>query len=76
MKKNKKDVIKQNEETTDYIVAMVLNYYDDEETGERHYDLEGINEELGDHIIGIIDTHNRKGIKINKAYLDMLERVK
>ena len=67
---------KQNEETTDYIVAMVLNYYDCEETGERHYDLEGIREELENHIIGIIDTHNRKGIKINKAYLDMLERVK
>tara|TARA_Y100001937_G_C6968384_1_gene262086 strand:+ start:45 stop:266 length:222 start_codon:yes stop_codon:yes gene_type:complete len=72
----KKDIIKQNEETTDYIVAMVLNYYDCEETGERHYDLECIREELENHIIGIIDTHNRKGIKINKAYLDMLERVK
>ena len=65
---------KQNEETTDYIVAMVLNYYDDDETGERHYDLEGLREELENHIIGIIDTHKRKGIKINKAYLDMLER--
>ena len=65
---------KKNEETTDYIVAMVLNYYDDDETGERHYDLEGLREELENHIIGIIDTHNRKGIKIHKAYLDMLER--
>ena len=65
---------KKNEETTDYIVAMVLNYYDDDETGERHYDLEGLREELENHIIGIIDTHNRKGIKINKAYLNMLER--
>ena len=64
-----------NEETTDYIVGMMLNYYDDE-SGERHYDLEGLKEELEDHIIGIIDTHNRKGIKINKAYLDMLEGVR
>ena len=70
----KKDIIKQNEETTDYIVGMVLNYYDDE-LGERYYDLEGIKEELENHIIGIIDTHKRKGIKINTAYLDMLERV-
>ena len=65
-----------NEETVDKIVGMTLNYYDDDETGERHYDLEGIKKELYDHIIGIIDTHNRKGIKINKAYLDMLERVR
>ena len=65
-----------NEETVDKIVGMTLNYYDAPETGERHYDVEGLRSELEDHIIGIIDTHSRKGIKINKAYLDMLERVK
>lgn len=64
-----------NEETTDYIVGMILNYYDDE-NGERHYDLEGLKKELEEHIIGIIDKHSRNGIKINKAYLDMLEEVK
>lgn len=64
-----------NEETTDKIL-MILNYYDDDETGERHYDLEGLHNELEDHIIGIIDTHSRKGIKINKVYLDMLDEKK
>ena len=63
-----------NEETRDDIL-MTLNYYDDD-NGERHYDLEGAIEELNNHIIGIIDTHYRKGIKINKAYLDMLEEVR
>ena len=65
-----------NEETEDTIVGMILNYYDDDKTGERHYDTEGLLNELEDHIIGIIDTHSRKGIKINKAYLDMLEEVR
>ena len=65
-----------NEETEDAIVGMILNYYDAPETGERHYDVEGLRSELEDHIIGIIDTHSRKGIKINKAYLDMLEEVR
>ena len=63
-----------NEETRDEIL-MILNYFDDDD-GERHYDLESLRNELEDHIIGIIDTHSKKGIKINKAYLDMLERVR
>ena len=64
-----------NPETQDTIM-MLLNYYDDSETGERHYDIEGLQDELKNHIIGIIDTHNRKGIKINKAYLSMLEEAR
>ncbi len=63
-----------NKETTDK-VFMILDYYDDE-NGERHYDLEGLRDELEQHIIGIIAEHDRIGIKINKAYLDMLEEVK
>ena len=63
-----------NKETTDNIL-MTLNYRDDD-NGERHYDLEGLRDELENHIIGIIDTHSRKGIKIYKAYLDMLEEEK
>ena len=62
-----------NKETTDK-VFMILDYYDDE-NGERHYDLEGLRDELEQHIIGIIAEHDRIGIKINKAYLDMLEEV-
>ena len=63
-----------NEETVDKIF-MILNYFDDDK-GERHYDLEGLHNELEEHIIGIIAEHNRRGIKINKAFLDMLEEVK
>ena len=63
-----------NKVTTDK-VFMILDYYDDE-NGERHYDLEGLRDELEQHIIGIIAEHDRIGIKINKAYLDMLEEVK
>ena len=63
-----------NKETTDK-VFMILDYYDDE-NGERHYDIEGLRDELEQHIIGIIAEHDRIGIKINKAYLDMLEEVK
>ena len=63
-----------NEETVDKIV-MILNYVDDNK-GERHYDLEGLRNELEEHIIGIIAEHNKKGIKINRAFLDMLEEVK
>ena len=63
-----------NKETTDK-VFMILDYYDDENV-ERHYDLEGLRDELEQHIIGIIAEHDRIGIKINKAYLDMLEEVK
>ena len=63
-----------NKETTDK-VFMILDYYDDE-NGERHYDLEGLRDELEQHIIGIIAEHDRIVIKINKAYLDMLEEVK
>ena len=64
-----------NEETTDKVI-MILNYYDDDGTGERHYDIEGIHSELDEHIIGIIAEHYRRGIKINTAYLGMLEDVK
>ena len=60
-----------NKETTDNIF-MTLNYYDDD-NGQRHYDLEGLRDELDDHIIGVIAEHDRIGIKINKTYLDMLE---
>ena len=42
-----------NKETEDAIVGMILNYYDAPETGERHYDVEGLRSELEDHIIGI-----------------------
>ena len=63
-----------NKETTDNIL-MTLNYFDDVD-GERHYDLKTLRDELEQHIIGIIAEHDRIGIKINKAYLDMLEEVK
>ena len=63
-----------NKETTDNIL-MTLHYFDDVD-GERHYDLKTLRDELEQHIIGIIAEHDRIGIKINKAYLDMLEEVK
>lgn len=63
-----------NKETVDK-VFMILNYFDDDK-GERHYDLEMLRDELEQHIIGIIAEHDRIGIKINKAYLDMLEEAK
>lgn len=63
-----------NEKTIDKIM-MFLNYYD-ADNGERYYDLEGLRNELEDHIIGIIAEHKKRGIKINRTFLDMLEEVK
>ena len=59
--------MKENEETHDKII-VVVNYYDDDKTGERHYDLEGMHDTFNRNLFEIIVQHIEKGVKVNEAY--------
>ena len=56
-----------NKETYDKIM-VVVNYYDDDETGERHYDIEGMHDTFNQSLMRIIVNHMEKGVRVYEAY--------
>ena len=56
-----------NKETKDEIVVRV-NYYDDDKTGERHYDIEGMHNEFNRKLVLTIANHIDKAVRVNEAY--------
>ena len=59
--------MKKNEETHDKIM-VVVNYYDDDKTGKRHYDIEGMHDTFNRSLARIIVQHMQKGVVVNEAY--------